>query len=202
MAHAEVVLPYTVAVGFESDVDFPVDIVKTFNNYTYANLNAEDSVRKYRASITGKTRSQSADLYHFAMARGVSAQTFNHKDHIDYSVSIDQGVFTSLGSSQYQMWKRYSSTGTRDRKILKLDTTDLVVKAGSSTLILGSDYTVSATTGIVTAAWSPTVVPTTWSVSLFYTPVRFLGPLTIRVLVEDPELFTWGSLTMEEVLNP
>jgi len=54
----------------------------------------------------------------------------------------------------------------------------------------------------VTAAGSPTVVPTTWSVSLFYTPVRFLGPLTIRVLVEDPELFTWGSLTMEEVLNP
>lgn len=202
MAHAEVVLPYTVAVGFESELDFPVDIVKDFSGAEFRNLNAEDSVRQYRATVKGKTRSESVDLYHFAMARGISAQSFNHKDHMDFAVTIAQGVFTSLTATTFQMWKRYSSTGTRDRKILKLNTADLVVMAGAQTLTLTTHYTVDATTGIVTTIGSPTITPTAWSVSLFYTPVRFVGPLSIRVLEEDPELFTWGGFGMMEVLNP
>lgn len=202
MAHAEVVLPYTVAVGFEAELDFPVDIVRDFAGNEFRNLNAEDSVRQYRATHKGKTRAQSADLYDFAMARGVSSQSFNHKDHIDFGVTIAQGVFTTLTATTFQMWKRYSSTGTRDRKIRKLDTSDLVVKAGAVTLTLTTQYTVDSTTGIVTTIGSPTITPTTWSVSLFYTPVRFVGPLSIRVLEEDPELFTWGNFGMMEVLNP
>lgn len=202
MAHAEVVLPYTVSVGFEAELDFPVDIIRDFSGHEFRNLNAEDSVRQYRATMKGKTRAQSAELYKFVMARGVSAQSFNHKDHFDYSVSIDEGVVVALGNGQFQLYKRYASTGNRDRKVLKLDVSDLVVKAGAVTLTLTTHYTVDATTGIVTMVGSPTTTPTAWSVGLYYTPVRFVGPFSIRSLDEDPELFTWGAFGMVEVLNP
>lgn len=199
MAHAEVLLPQTVAVGFESDEGFNVDIVRTFNQHEYRNLNQEDAVIEYRATFPGKTRAQNDELRHFYRARGGPAQSFNFKDHFDYEASLSEGVFTALGSSTFQMWKRYSSTGTRDRKILKLLASSLVVKAGAVTLTVTSEYTVDATTGIVTTIGSPTVTPTSWS-GTFYVPVRFVGRAPQHAI--DGSLFSWNGLSMIEVLNP
>lgn len=199
MAHAEVLLPQTVSVGFEADLDFPVDIVRDFAGFEFRNLNAEDAVREYRASLVGKTRAQTEELLHFWYARGGMSQSFNFKDHFDYEASLTEGVFTDLGASTFQMWKRYSSTGTRDRKILKPLASSLVVKAGAVVLTVTTQYTLDATTGIVTTLGSPTVVPTSWS-GTFYVPVRFKGAMGLHAI--DGSLFSWGSLGMCEVLNP
>ncbi len=131
----------------------------------------------------------------FRVAKG-KTHSFRFRDPSDYTVSTTEGVVIQLTSTTYQLKKRYTnSAGTEDR-IITLPVS-AVVKAGATTLVLGVDYTLNLTTGVLTTSLSPLPMPDTWS-GQFDVPCRF-DTDTLRLVAEDIEFFRSQSIPIVEV---
>lgn len=202
MSFAEVRLPTTVAMGFTGGPEFSTDVVVLFNGQESRNRNRSDGLATYGASFKGKTRTVTEALVAFFRARNGMYQGFRMKDPIDYSALITEGVFVSLGSGQYQMYKRYTSGGVNhDRKILKPVSGALtLVKSGATVLVENTHFTVDYTTGIVSVLGSPGgAAPDAWA-GQFDVPVRFTSD-RLEITAGDGSLFYWDNCGVVELLN-
>src|SRR3990167_926692 len=111
-----------------------------------------------------------------AVAKG-RVNGFRIKDFLDYEAwytdsAAGLGICTLVSAGVYQLYKRYTSGGnTVDRIITKLVVGSVGIKAGTTLLTSGVDYTLDTTTGLVTVSGSPTPAPAVWE-GRFDVPVR------------------------------
>ncbi|MEY5101253.1 MAG: hypothetical protein RJA36_3972 [Pseudomonadota bacterium] len=128
---------------------------------------------------------------------------FRFKDWTDYSATHTDGKVTGLTSTTFQLVKRYTSgSQTTDRKIVKPIASGFELKNSGTTLTLTTDYTLDATTGIVTTTTSRTAANLTWS-GEFDVPVRFdTDDMQARVLARTPSrgiLQQWEGVPLVEL---
>lgn len=149
--------------------------------------------------------SMRTELLAFFRAMKGKAYSFRFKDPTDYEVVSGEGVLSSLGSGQYQLYKRYTLPGadagsptasyTEDR-IITLPLS-VVLKQGVTTLTAGVHYTLNEKTGVLTVLSSPTPAPDSWT-GEFDVPCRF-DTDSIRLVKEDLEFFRSQNIPIVEV---
>jgi uncharacterized protein (TIGR02217 family) len=103
----------------------------------------------------------------------------------------------------YQMFKNYpSGAGSYQHKILKPVASTIQVFDNGVLRTLTTDYTLDATTGIITFVAQPTVGHAlTWT-GQFDTPVRFGGDLPKNGRDSTGSVWTWQGVKLVELKNP
>ena len=153
------------------------------------NVTWDQALREYEFGTVPLRREawQAIETLHEITEGGASG--FLLADPKDSTVGTGGGVVTGLTSTTFQMWKRYTHTGsarTKDRKITRPKATGLVVMiSGTPT----GSYTLDADTGILTIASAPAAANVTWTGS-FYVPVHFMSDTIDWTLVApgpDPD---------------
>lgn len=129
---------------------------------------------KWNLQQAGLQPTEVAYLVQFFRARGGRARGFRFKDWTDYTVT-SQALANPYPATTMQLVKTYTDTGiTETRTILKPVSGTVTVYQNGVALILGTDYTLDITTGIVTFLGSHPVsgAAYTWT-GQFDVPVRF-----------------------------
>lgn len=131
---------------------------------------------------------------------------FRFKDWTDNSAAhtgAEKGVVSGLTSTTFQLVKRYTSgSQTQDRKIVKPIAAGFELKDTGSTLTLTTDYTLNASTGVVTTTAPRTAANLTWA-GEFDVPMRFdVDELKARVESMNPSagfLHVWEAIPIVEL---
>lgn len=155
-------LPTTISYRPIGGPKFRTDIGITDNDYEYRNQAQATALCKWEVGYDARTKVEFDALLHFFGARRGRLYAFRFKDWSDFAATSAQGIFATLTSTTFQMYKQYTSTGTYNRRIQKPVTGTVTVTGGTTPVV---DYT----TGIVTVASG---TPTAWA-GEFDTPVRF-----------------------------
>jgi uncharacterized protein (TIGR02217 family) len=140
----------------------------------------------------------------FLIARG-RQNSWRFKDWTDFQAAHTgngKGVALGLTTTTFQLVKRYTSGSlTQDRLIRKPIAAGFELKDTGVTLTLTTDYTLDATTGIVTTTVPRTAANLTWS-GEFDTPMRFdTDKLDGRVVSrngQDGLLTEWSAIPIVE----
>lgn len=126
-------------------------------------------------------------------------------DPKDQTCKITEGVATLISGTTYQLHKRYTSAGstrTKDRRITRPIAAGFDIKVAGVSLTVGSQYTLSAATGVVTIPSAPSAATIKWSGS-FYVPVHFASDQIDWELVRggpfDSRLMAGPTVTLAEV---
>ena len=156
--------PTGIRYGATATPHFNTSVVRTLAGKTQRNKNWTYPLRKFNVERALSTDALRDALLDFFYNMNGAADTFRIKDFTDFEVSATQGVFTSLGSGTYQMWKRYTSGSfTKDIPVLLPVSGTISVNGGS--LVENTHYTLDYTTpsGVLNTIGSPPVTPSTWS---------------------------------------
>jgi len=193
MAFFEVEFPRTIGYRAMGGPGFSTIVNQSFSGQEYRNRNWSSSRGKWTIDLktpAGVSRQDFIDLLlAFFLAVGGRADGFRLKDHKDYKCTGQ--TLASLGSNHYQLQRSYTIGGrTYVRTITKpvwssvndyqgnaLSNT-VVLKSSGSALTYGADWTIDATTGIVT-----TTHGTLTADFEYHFPVRFDTdeiPLTVE----------------------
>jgi len=198
--------PERIAVGAQGGPCFETTVVTTTAGYesrlgawTYP-LHKWDVSQGINADNTPTTH---AELRAFFMTMRGKLHAFRFKDWTDFAATHTTGVVTGLTSTTFQLVKRYTSGAqSLDRKISKPIASGFELKNSGSTLTLTTDYTLDATTGIVTTTTSKTAANLTWA-GEFDVPVRFdVDQMTAEALARTPTrgvLMRWAGIPLVEV---
>lgn len=142
---------------------------------------------------------------HFMSVRG-RLHGFRFKDWTDYACSYSEGRVSGLTTTTFQLLKRYTSGAqTLDRKIIKPIASGFGLKDGATLLTLTTDYTLDATTGIVTTVVPRTAANLTWA-GEFDVPMRYdtdqLRGTIVNKNPTDGFLHTWEAIPIVELRAP
>lgn len=155
------------------------------------------SVGRLRWEISSglKNPTQFALLIAFFRARQGKTRGFRYMDWSDYTATLEPIV--NPGGTTLQLIKTYSDTANSEvRKIVK------PVAAGfqlyKNAVLMGSGYTLDATTGIVTLSLSAAGAAFTWS-GTFDTPVRF-DTDQMRFTNDAALIRVWDQIPIVELL--
>jgi uncharacterized protein (TIGR02217 family) len=158
-------------------------------------------LRRFRVERALKTEALRQALLAFFYNMNGAADTFRIKDFSDFEVGSGEGVFTSLGSNQYQMWKRYTSGAfTKDIPVYLPVNGSIVINGGA--LVESTHYTIDYTTpsGVVTLVGSPTpATPSTWT-GEYDVQARFESD-ELPMEIEDEGLFFARTISIIEERN-
>lgn len=140
----------------------------------------------------------------FLIAKG-RANSWRFKDWSDYQASHTgdgKGVALGLTTTTFQLVKRYTSgSTTQDRLIRKPIAAGFELKDTGVTLTLTTDYTLDATTGIVTTVVPRTAANLTWA-GEFDVPMRFdVDRLQGRIVSRNAQkglLYEWSAIPIVE----
>lgn len=149
------------------------------------------------------TQSDFDELLAFFLAAKGRLNGWRFKDWADYATTHTTGKVSGITSTTFQLVKRYTSGAqTTDRRIRKPIASGFELKDSGVTLTLTTDYTLDATTGIVTTATTRTAANLTWA-GEFDVPMRFDTDRLERRLIgsRDPQrgfLHEWGSIPIVE----
>jgi uncharacterized protein (TIGR02217 family) len=182
MNYIDIAFPDCIAFGAQSEVTWQTNIATSIGGYDVGNQNWEDNRHRFDISFTVRTVSDYQEVRtHFNSVRG-RANAFPFKDYLDFTVTQANGqILTGAGAAvsangTYYLHKRYGSGGSLyDRKITRPDSTLTGVyrtRAAVTTNILGSDATVTYTTGAVVIANWQSGDTYTWAGS-FKVPCRY-----------------------------
>lgn len=178
----------------------------------------------YNARYGVKTPEQLARLQSFFRARRGAAYSFEFKDFLDYHSDPDNPTYVAAGVeghtagvqdqeigvgdgslTVFQLSKTYvSGLGEQIRSIFKPAAGTVRVWVNSVEQVLGVDFTVDLTTGLVTLTTAPTsgfIVDASFE---FYVPVRFTTEAG-EVLAVSIDAFNTGNapdIPLIEVLDP
>lgn len=195
------IFPEHVSSGSPGGPDWPADIVELASGREERNTAWSSPLRTYDARFGVRTPAELYEvlsLYHVARGR---LYGFRFKDWTDWRsgaphqvpTATDQALGTGNGSrTQWQLTKRYSFGGEAfDRTITRPFGTILVAVNGTP---LGSGWSVSVTTGVVTFVSAPANgAALTWG-GQFHVPVRFdtrLDQISLRTAAigDIPSIF-------------
>lgn len=128
---------------------------------------------RWDVSHAVKTQDELDELRAFFLAMAGRTHAFRFKDWSDFAATTAQGKATGLTSTTFQLVKRYTfGAVSKDRQIVKPIATGFALFNSGAALVLTSDYTLDATTGIVTTVTPKTAANLSWS-GQFDVPMRF-----------------------------
>lgn len=202
--------PIDIAYGSAGGPGFSTSVVVLESGFENRNQNWQEARHRYDVAGALRKPAQLGRLVaFFRMVKG-RAHGFRFRDWADYGVwngsppagywGVDgSGVLVSLGSDQWQFYKRYTNeSGDHDRIIQKpVSGKTTVYAAGDVVLVPGSDYTIDTTTGIITMIDSPATTPVKWR-GEFDVPCRFDTDQMITD-IEGREAYRWGQIPIVEI---
>jgi uncharacterized protein (TIGR02217 family) len=155
----EVRLPTCISLEAQGGPRFYTTIMTLSSGYEKRNINWSQVRAEYDIGYAIKTPEVMAELRAFFYARRGRAYGFRFKDHGDYLLERQKIGDTDGSTSEFQIYKRYSSAGVDyDRNLYKIVSnadaeTDLSVWVDGSLLTEGggdTGYTVNRNLGIIT----------------------------------------------------
>lgn len=200
--------PDRIAIGAQGGPGFSTSVVSLASGREARNANWQYPRHAWDVSQGINKASDFAELRAFFLAVGMGRQNgWRFKDWADHSAAhsgTESGVVSGITGTTFQLVKRYTSGAqTQDRLIQKPLAAGFELKDTGVTLTLTTDYTLDATTGIVTTAISRTAANLTWS-GEFDVPMRFdTDALRGRMLGRTPGsgiLHEWGEIPIVEIL--
>lgn len=199
MAFKNIRFPTGISYGAVGGPRWSTDVVIKNSGHESRNQNWADARCEYDVAKGCKTETDRRALIAFFRVCKGKAHSFKFKDWSDFEVITGEGVLTQLSATTYQLVKRYTTddASTYDRYITL--PYDVIVKQGSTTLT-GANYSLDATTGILTILGSPTPAPTSWTGS-FDVPVRF-DTDRLGLVAEDIDYFKSQNIPVVEVRYP
>lgn len=175
------------------------------NGEQQINVNWARTLRQYELGVVPLSVANWQTLEGLFEVTEGGAFGFLMQDPKDTKALITEGVATSLTSTTFQLYKTYTSAGstrTKTRKITRPIAAGFDIKVSGVSLTVTTQYTLDATTGIVTIASAPAAANITWAGS-FYVPVHFASDEIDWELVRsgpaDTRLMAGPSVTVMEV---
>lgn len=184
--------PEHISYGATGGAGFVTDVVVVDSGTEYRNQRRALELNRWDVAHAARFESVARELVAFFRIAAGRANGFRFKDWTDYIVASGEGIFTSLGDDQFQMWKRYTfGAYTYDRKIQKpVNGTLTITETGGSIV----DYA----TGICT---NTTGTPTAW-VGQFDFPARFdtdVMHLETKDRSGNELILGWASIPIVEI---
>jgi len=164
--------PASIAIGATGGPEFFTGVVASRAGFEKRTQYLRYPRQRWDASPGVETHAQFIELRNFFLACGGRWRAWRFPDQSDFRAEHggnERGVVTSITSTTFQMFKRYTiGTLLLDRKITKpvMFTVNVLVSGDPVT------HSVDTTTGIVTIGSAPSAATVTWS-GQFDTPMRF-----------------------------
>lgn len=202
--------PERLAYGAMGGPELSTDVAATTSGRESRNENWIYPLHRWDVSqgINSQADYQALRAFFLAVGRG-RANGWRFQDPADSTAAhtgADAGVVAGITGTTFQLVKRYSTGGnTFDRRILKPIAAGFEMKDAAVTLTLTTDYTLNATTGVLTTAIARTAADLTWSGS-FDVPMRFdtdrMAGRIVSRNVRDGLLHEWSEIPILELLQP
>lgn len=185
--------PEKISFGATGGPTWQTEIAEVDSGYEYANQNWSQARARYTVGHDARREATFEALLVFYMAVKGRANAFRFKDWADFAATSEEGVFSPLTATTFQMYKRYTSGAlVYNRKIVKPVSPTISVTGGTTP-------TVAYTTGIVTVASG---TPTAWA-GEFDVPVRFdtdvMQAVILNRSIERGLIQGWQSIQLVEV---
>lgn len=199
MSFHEVLFPERIAYGAVGGPKFKTTVMSLASGYEKRNIDWSKVRHEYDVSYGLKTQAELEEIREFFYARKGKAYGFLFKDWADYKLA--QSIGSTNGSqAAFQIFKRYDdSAALYDRNLTKIKASGFQISVGATVLGPGN-FTLNATTGIVTLdnSFATTTAQSVVVTCEFYVPVRFDTDHLATVL-EDFNVFSWGGIPLVEV---
>ncbi len=183
MTFRNIRFPTGIRYGAQAVPMFSTTRARVASSRSQRNKNWTYPLRKFNVERAVTSDTLRNELIAFFYNVNGGGDSFRIKDPTDFEVSSGEGVFTSLGSGQYQMWKRYTvGAYTKDIPVLLPVSGTIAIPGYTETTHYVIDYTTPS--GVVTMVGSPApAAPSCWT-----------GQYDIHAIFETDEL----PLTVEE----
>lgn len=203
MAFREVQFPRCIRFGVIGGPGFSTDVVTVLSGQEKRNANWSKMRHAWECAYAVKSQTDFEAVRAFFLSVQGRKDGFRFRDWADYTVSEAQGVVAGLTSTTFQLRKQYvSGDVTTLRDIQKPIAQGLVLRDLGTPLVLTTDYTLDATTGIVTTTAPRTAGNLTWS-GEFDVPARFdvdeLRATIVNRNTESGLLLEWTSVPIVEI---
>jgi uncharacterized protein (TIGR02217 family) len=182
--------PVCPSFGFTSEPMYRVTVVTTSGGQERRNRHWSRPLHRYTASVNPRGQEEVAEVLRFWHAVNGRAIGFRFKDFVDFKSSsiedpvsfLDQPLSVqSLSANTYQLVKNYTVGAlTQSREIFKPIAGTILLASGGTELTEGADWTLDASTGIVTLS-----VPASGTLSWggeFHVPVRFDSEFPVEIV--------------------
>ncbi|MCW1918018.1 DUF2460 domain-containing protein [Rhodobacter sp. KR11] len=183
MAFHEVRYPTNLSLGSSGGPERRTEIVTLVNGFEERNSPWSDSRRRYDAGAGMRSLDDLDTLITFFEARRGQLHGFRWKDWADFKTckpslvvgATDQLIGAGDGvKTAFQLVKAYGSgSGSWTRRITKPVAGTVKVAVNGAPRVLGADFTVDATTGIVTFNLPPAAGASVTAGCEYDVPVRF-----------------------------
>jgi uncharacterized protein (TIGR02217 family) len=203
MAFRERLFPKGVSFGAIGGPGFNTGVITLRSGRERRNANWSEMRHSWEVSQAVKTEEQFKAVRAFFLSVGGQRDGFLFMDWADYKVAITEGVVEGIDGTHFQLQKQYVSFDiTTLREINKPVAAKFSLRNSGIPLVLTSDYTLDATTGIVTTMTTRTAANLTWS-GEFYVPARFgTDDLKTTIINRNPSnglLMAWDSVPIVEL---
>jgi len=183
MAFHEVRYPTNLSLGSSGGPERRTEIVTLVNGFEERNSPWSDSRRRYDAGAGMRSLDDLDTLITFFEARRGQLHSFRWKDWADFKTcrpslvvsATDQAMGTGNGAKvAFQLIKTYASgAGSWTRTLTKPVAGTVKVAVNGTARVLGADFNVDATTGVVTFNLPPASGAAVTAGCEFDVPVRF-----------------------------
>lgn len=171
MSYVDITFPARIALGALRSSEWSTAVNPTFGGWAQRNSNRSRALHSWDISFSVRTASDYESIVdHFHQVRG-QANSFPFWDYLDHTATSAEGVLTLVSGSNYQLYKRYGSSNSFDRKITRPKTAITVYRTRSGVTSTISP-TISYTTGVVTVSGHVSGDTYTWA-GEFYVPCRY-----------------------------
>lgn len=217
MSFFECEFPTEIGFAAVGGPGFNTTINTGFSGFEQRNKNWANSLGQWKIELTYKDQSYFDKVQAFFLNVGGQADAFRFKDHKDFSVT-GQSIGTGDGSSTaFQLIKTYVAGGRTYTRTIKKPIQATVQKFDGTFCAntvniydngvlqtLGTNYTVDATTGIVTFTTAPAAGHAITADFEFHLPVRFnVDEMQAQIEPSDVpggnSLITWANVALMEV---
>lgn len=199
MAFNEVRFPDDISFGAIGGPGYDISITKTTGGYEKRSLIRDDGYAKFDVSHNIKTRTNLNNLIAWFRAHKGKTIGFRFKDWNDYQLA-DEAIGTGDASeTEFQITKTYTiGSCSETRNIYKIVDSTVTVKVDGVAQEEEVDFTLNYNTGLITFTTPPALGKSVTVTCEFDVPVRF-GIDRMEASVEGPEIFSWGSIILEEI---
>jgi uncharacterized protein (TIGR02217 family) len=199
MAHfSDLRLPEDLEVGAVYGPEYVTAIAPTQSGRETRNR-VRDALCRGDLSFAPRLAENYDELLKFFRACNGKFNSFRFKDYGDFACAITEGVVRGIDTTHFQLQKKYAALSHYDlRDIQQPIATGFVLKDGSTTLTLTTDYTLDSATGIVTTVATHTASALTWS-GEFDNAVRF-DVDKMATSFKAYQVHQWGEISIAEVI--
>ena len=190
MAHLVTRFPEDISLGASCETEFNTSEAWLPSGVYANNAARQDPIRRWDVAHGVKNVTQYKVLRSFYLVAKGKLNTFRFKDWFDFTVESGEGVFVSIDSTHFQLYKKYAvSTDIYYRKITRPVSGTLVITGGTNP-------STAYETGIVTV---DSGTPTAWT-GQFDTLAKFDTDVQ-SIQIPNFELYDWSGINAREVLE-